>query len=90
MELQEIKASVKKVIGEVISKDGNSERAEIGDDASLIDSGFIDSLGAMQIIAELSETFDIIIFPSELSLDNFDSIEKVASFIHLKLNGAAA
>jgi len=87
MELDEIKYSVKKIITEIVAKDNGSQGVSIGDDDSLIDSGFIDSLGAIQAIEAFSEKFDMIIYPAELSLDNFDSINKISQFIVAKLNG---
>lgn len=90
MELVDIKESVKKIINEFSSKNGNGVGTQIGDEDSLIDSGFIDSLGAIQIIEAFSEKFDVIFFPAELSLDNFDSINKISVFIQTKLNGEEA
>jgi acyl carrier protein len=90
MELQEITEAVKKAIAEVISKDGNVDGTQIANNDSLIDSGLLDSLGAIQIIEAFSEKFNVIFYPAELSLDNFDSVDKIARFIQAKLIGEDA
>lgn len=87
MELADINESVKKIITEIGAKNGNGTQVQITDDDSLIDSGLIDSLDFIQLLEVFSETFGVLIFPSELSLDNFDSINKISLFVHLKLNG---
>jgi len=90
MDLQEIKDKVKKAITDIVAVNGNGAATQIGDEDSLIDSGVIDSLGAIQLIEAFSEKFDVIFFPTELSLDNFDSINKISLFIQAKLNGDEA
>ncbi len=90
MELAEIKGAVKQIITEIAAKDGNGSGTSIGEEDSLIDSGLIDSLGAIQIIEAFSEKFDVIFYPAELSLDNFDSISKISYFIEKKLAGDEA
>ncbi len=87
MELSEIKGTVKKIITEIAAKDTNGHGDSIGEEDSLIDSGLIDSLGAIQLIEAFSEKFDVVFFPSELSMDNFDSINKISLFIEKKLAG---
>lgn len=87
MEIDEIKESVKKIVTEIIAMDTDSDKITIGHDDSLIDSGFIDSIGAVQLIEACSIEFDIIIHPAELSIENFDSINRISKFIHSKLNG---
>jgi acyl carrier protein len=90
MDLQEIKDKVKKAITDIVAVNGNGGGTQIGDEDSLIDSGVIDSLGAIQLIEAFSEKFDVIFFPTELSLDNFDSINKISLFIQAKLSGDEA
>jgi len=90
MDLTEIKDKVKKAISDIVAVSGNGEGVHIGDEDSLIDGGVIDSLGAIQLIEAFSEKFNLIFFPTELSLDNFDSINKISLFIQTKLNGDEA
>ena len=55
--------------------------AEVGDEESLLDSGIIDSLGILDMVAFLEETFGVQIGDDDLNPENFDSIQSVASFV---------
>jgi acyl carrier protein len=90
MDLLEIKDIVKKAITDIVAVNGNGTTVDIADDDSLIDSGLIDSISAIQIIEACSEKFDIIFYPAELSLENFDTIAKITGFIEIKLKGEDA
>jgi acyl carrier protein len=87
MELQEIKEITRRIVFEIITSDGEVDEkpATFEDDDSLIDGGFIDSIGAVQLIEECVQNFDILIHPAELSLENFDTINKICEFVQLKL-----
>lgn len=61
----------------------------IGDDESLLNSGVIDSTGAMEMILFLEETFDIVIGDEEILPDNFDTVDLAAAFVENKLKEAA-
>ncbi|MDH5202202.1 MAG: phosphopantetheine-binding protein [Nitrospirota bacterium] len=89
MDFNKVRESVKKLVTEIIAMDteGETKGITIEYDDSLIDSGLIDSIGAVQLIEACSLEFDIIVHPAELSIENFDSINKIAKFIQLKLDG---
>ena len=55
--------------------------AEVGDDESLLDSGIVDSLGILDMVAFLEETFDVQIGDDDLNPENFDSVQSIASFV---------
>ena len=55
-----------------------------GDD--LIESGVIDSLGILKLLAFLEAKFSIHIADEELIPENFQSIESIESFISRKKN----
>ena len=55
-----------------------------GDD--LIESGIIDSLGILKLLAFLESRFSIHIADEELVPENFESIESIESFISRKKN----
>jgi acyl carrier protein len=90
MDVEEIKAAVRMIVSDMVASNGNGTMVDIADDDSLIDGGVIDSVSTIQIIEALSERFDIVFHPAELSLDNFDAIDKISSFIQGKLIGADA
>ena len=55
--------------------------AAIGDDESLLDSGIVDSLGILDMVAFLEETHGIEIGDDDLNPENFDSILSIAEFV---------
>jgi acyl carrier protein len=57
---------------------------------ALLESGIIDSLGVLDLVAFMEESFAITILDEELSPENFQTIERLASFIERKRNETAA
>jgi acyl carrier protein len=58
--------------------------AGVTDEDSLLDSGIIDSLGILDLVAFLEKTYGIRIGDEELNPTNFDSIESVVRFVASK------
>ncbi len=64
---------------------------EIGDDPELtrdthlFDEGFVDSLGALQIVRFLEETFSIQITQKDLVLYPMNTINEIAAVVHEKI-----
>jgi acyl carrier protein len=87
MELDEIKEITRKIILEIISSNSETDekQAKFEDDDSLIDAGLIDSIGVVQLIEECVQNFDVLIHPAELSLENFDTVNRICQFIQSKL-----
>ncbi|MHC4550560.1 MAG: acyl carrier protein [Planctomycetota bacterium] len=50
-------------------------------ETDLIESGLMDSLSFVGLLAELEQHFGIHVEPEELEFDNFRSIEKIAAFV---------
>ena len=59
--------------------------ATLDDDASLLDSGIVDSTGMLGIILFIEETFGFKVGDTEMLPDNLDSIERIANFVTRKL-----
>lgn len=87
MELHKIKEITRKIIDDIITlnDEPGAKPMEFGDDDSLIDAGLIDSIGAVQLIEECVQNFDVLIHPAELSLENFDTVNRICQFIQSKL-----
>ncbi len=51
---------------------------------SLVNSGLIDSLSIVSLVQTLQETFNIEIAPFELTIEHFDSIQKISDFVSRK------
>lgn len=52
---------------------------------SLIESGYIDSLGLINLISELDIEFDIEISFNDLSVDNFNSVDSIQALVQQKV-----
>ncbi|HXJ84919.1 MAG TPA: acyl carrier protein [Candidatus Methylomirabilis sp.] len=57
---------------------------DLGDEASLLDAGVIDSVGILELLAFLEQTFGIRISDEELSPEHFDSVEALVRFVEAK------
>lgn len=57
----------------------------IGDDASLIDNGVIDSLGIFQLVSFLEQNYGVRVRDEEIVLENFKSINAIEEFLVGKL-----
>ncbi len=55
------------------------------DDVSFIDGGIIDSVGVLELVAFLEETFGFRVEDEELIPENLDSVDKLVTYISLKL-----
>ncbi len=61
-----------------------SDPAELADDASLIQGGWVDSTGMLEVITFLETEFGIRIADTEMLPENLDSIQKIAGFVARK------
>ena len=56
------------------------------DNTSFLDDGIVDSTGIIELVNFMEETYEISIEDEELIPENFDSINKVVSFVERKMN----
>ena len=63
-----------------------NEHTTVTDQDNLITNGLIDSLGIMQLISYLEETFSIMIKDEEVVPDYFESIEAISLLVQGKLS----
>lgn len=62
---------------------GDGEKLD--DSASFQETGLVDSTGFLELIAFVEETFDITMTDEEVVPENFDSVERIATLVHKKL-----
>ncbi|MCI1747727.1 MAG: acyl carrier protein [Acidipropionibacterium sp.] len=62
---------------------GDTERMPT-DDASLLDSGVIDSTGILELIEFLEETFGISVADNETVPENLDGVDRVVAYLSRK------
>jgi len=55
------------------------------DDISLLDEGIIDSVGVLELILFLEQTFAINVEDDEIIPDNLDSVNKLVIYVRSKL-----
>lgn len=66
---------------------GSDYRFEDSD--SFLDHGIIDSIGILQLVTFLQETYGVTVEDEELIPQNLDSINAVSAYLCRKLNGVA-
>jgi acyl carrier protein len=66
-----------------------SDGFDYGDDDSFLEQGIIDSVGIMELILFVEETYCLRVAEHEVTPDNFDSVNKLARYIQSKQNGHA-
>jgi acyl carrier protein len=59
----------------------SGQYGDLGDDDSLFERGIIDSSGVLDLVAFIEERFAIQVRDSDLSAENFDSIQTLTTFI---------
>ncbi|MGE0159620.1 MAG: acyl carrier protein [Gemmatimonadales bacterium] len=63
---------------------------ELRDDDSLLRNGVITSLGVMELVDWVEETFGVQVDPTEITEQNFETPRAIARFIHAKTAAMAA
>jgi acyl carrier protein len=67
-----------------------SDPADLTDDISLIDSGYVDSTGMLSIILFLEDEYGFHIEDTETTPENLETISRIAAFVARKQSSAAA
>jgi acyl carrier protein len=62
------------------------KRRVLKDEESLLESGVVDSTGILEVIAYLEEHFAVKVEDIEFRAENFDSIERITTFVAKKLS----
>ena len=62
---------------------------QLGDDASFLEGGVIDSLGIIELVAFVEKQYGISVADHELLPNNFDSVSKLSSYITRKLGAGS-
>lgn len=72
--------SNKKLIA-VVAELANVPETDLQHDTPLITSGLLDSFAMLELITKLEKYIHIVIRPSEIHLENLDSLEKLRRFL---------
>ena len=77
--------STRDQIGEFIRSELVIEADEvINNDTNLFSSSIIDSMNLLELVSFLEQTFSIAISPTELTLDHFDTVDRIADYVASK------
>ena len=57
-------------------------------DTELLLSGVIDSLGVIQIVEWIERSLTIAIDPSDVILENFESVDRIAAYVRDRTQGS--
>lgn len=66
---------------------GKAEES-VGREESLLESGTIDSMGVLQLVGFIEQTYGITVEDDDLMPENFDTIAAIVSFIERRQAGA--
>jgi acyl carrier protein len=58
----------------------------LGDDASFLENGIVDSTGVLELVVFVEETFGIEVADHEVVPENFDSVNRIVAYITAKEN----
>jgi len=61
-----------------------AREARLGDHDDLLESGILDSVGVLDLVAQLETTFGITVADDDMVPDNFRSVASLAAFVHAK------
>jgi acyl carrier protein len=81
--MADIKHIVKGYIAENLLM--GSEADTLGDDASLLDSGVLDSTGVVELVSFLEKTFGITVLDEEMVPEHLDGLGRIEHYVVGKL-----
>jgi acyl carrier protein len=73
----------------VLEKFPLARKRQIKSQDKLLESGIIDSLGILDLVAFVEENFGIVLSDDELTPENFQSIERLTAFVQSKIASPA-
>jgi acyl carrier protein len=82
MRATEIKAQIREYIARNLLFSENGFEYE--DDDSFLQEGIVDSVGVLELVLFVEETFKVDVADHEITPDNFDTVSKLANYIRKK------
>ena len=59
---------------------------EISTDEGLLETGLVDSIGMMRLVAFVEGHFQVKVEPQELVIENFETVDAIVQFLSHKVN----
>ncbi len=79
----EIEIQIRKYVAQNLLFSDNG--FEYDDDDSFLQEGIVDSIGVLELVLFVEETFGLSVDDQEITPDNFDSVNKLANYIRSKM-----
>ena len=76
---------VREIVREYVYRNFIGKGPKPSDVQPLFENGVIDSLGHLRLISFLEREFHILFSQADLNWENFDSIEKIANLVKLRM-----
>jgi acyl carrier protein len=77
--IMEVKEQIKQYIAENFLFSSNGFNMD--DDESFLEAGVVDSLGVVELVSFVEETYNIEVPDDDIVPDNFDSVDNLAGYI---------
>jgi acyl carrier protein len=75
--IEQTKIEIRRFLGQDLGLDVG----DLADDAALFSSGRVDSMSLIELFAFIESDLGVPVGLSDLSMDNFDSIEAIAGYV---------
>jgi acyl carrier protein len=86
--MQQIEQEVRQFVVDnfLFDESGNS----FSNDDSFIENGIVDSMGILNLVTFVQDTYRVRVLDQEITTDNWDSVTRIAVFVRSKLAGTTA
>lgn len=71
----------------ILSHFPTARRRELREEDPLLESGIVDSLGILDVVAFIEAEFNVKVEDDDLISENFQNIARMARYLHRKRNG---
>ena len=61
------------------------DESQLSNNASFLEEGIVDSTGVLELVMFVEETFGITVKDEEVVPENFDSVERLARYVRLRM-----
>ena len=68
----------------ILDKFPLARKQQLKDSDALLETGILDSLGVLDLVSYVEQTFSIVVADEELSPENFQSVDTLASYVQRK------
>lgn len=66
-----------------------AHKRALAEDTDLLESGVVDSIGILEIVSFIEQSFEIVVSDEDLVPENFGSIARIAAFVGTKAEPTA-